>query len=203
MKLPQDWHEASEEQAWLLGDKLNQAIGRDHILSGCRLRVVAHRHRVNIDELLCWHPEAEDLFTLVHLAWALTSTAVNATPPVVKMHGCFRDFLSYESVLESPLHCETGLLKDAEIRGESRGLLLGKQQGISIGEKRGMAVGERQGQIRILTRQLCRRFQTTPTEVIARVHCASTGQLEQWADNILTAQTLEQVFDSEEAHNDL
>ena len=90
---------------------------------------------------------------------------------------------------------EASLLKDAEERGVEFGIEVGMQRGISIGEKRGMAVGERQGQVKVLTRQLCRRFRISPTEIIARVHSGSAEQLEQWADNILTAQTLEQVFE--------
>ncbi|MBB1486395.1 hypothetical protein [Oceanospirillum sediminis] len=49
MKLPQDWHEASEEQAWLLGDKLNQAIGRDHILTAQTLEQVFDSEKAHND----------------------------------------------------------------------------------------------------------------------------------------------------------
>lgn len=194
MKLPQGWHEVSDERAWILGDKLDQTIAKGHFLYGKNIRVVAHRYQRNPDEVLCWHPDEEDLFTLVHLSWDLLPDACKA-PPIVGMHGSFQDFLNYEVlVLERLLYDETGVIKDAEARAEARGIKIGEQRGIPIGENRGLAVGERQGQIKVLTRQLCRRFRTTPTEIVARVHSGSAEQLEQWADNILTAQTLEQVF---------
>lgn len=198
MVLPDGWYEASEEQAWMLGGKLNRAIDKDHFLYDKRLWVVAYQYQVNRDKLLCRHPEQEDMFTLVQLVWSLTSSEVCQTPPVVEMHGSFQDFLSYEATRQGILNNEPGLLNDAERRGELRGIEMGKQQGISIGEKRGLAVGERQGQIKVLKRQLCCRFKRIPAEVMARVHCASDRQLEQWTDNILTAQTLEQLLEPDE-----
>ncbi|MBB1489195.1 DUF4351 domain-containing protein [Oceanospirillum sediminis] len=104
---------------------------------------------------------------------------------------------------ERALCDESGLLKGAEERGVESGIDVGIQRGISIGEKRGIAVGERQGQVKVLTRQLCRRFRISPTEAVARVHSGSAEQLEQWADNILTAQTLEQVFELKEGEQRL
>ncbi|MBB1489644.1 DUF4351 domain-containing protein [Oceanospirillum sediminis] len=198
MVLPEGWYEASEDQAWMLGGKLNRALDRNHFLYDKRLWVVAFQYQVNRDKLLCRHPEQEDMFTLVQLAWSLTSSEVCQTPPVVEMHGSFQDFLSYEATRQGILNNEPGLLNDAERRGELRGIEIGKQQGIAIGEKRGLAVGERQGQVKVLKRQLCRRFKRTPTEVIARINSASDRQLELWADNILTAQTLEQLLEPDE-----
>lgn len=201
MKLPQGWHDVSDERAWMLGDQLNQAIPKGHFLYGRTIRVVAHRHQRNPDELLCWHSDQEDLFTLVHFSWEVAMNRASGhynASPVMAMHGCFQDFLSYEVYIrERVLLDAADLVREAEEQGESRGIVMGEQRGIPIGENRGLAVGLRQGQIKILTRQLCRRFRTAPTEVLARVHSASAEQLDQWADNILTAQTLEQVFQAD------
>ncbi|MBB1486170.1 DUF4351 domain-containing protein [Oceanospirillum sediminis] len=94
---------------------------------------------------------------------------------------------------------EAGLLKDAEERGFEFGIEIGMQRGISIGEKRGIAVGERQGQVKVLTRQLCRRFRIAPTEIIARVHSGSAEQLEQWADNFHSELRIKQRMFTEAA----
>ncbi len=61
-----------------------------------------------------------------------------------------------------------------------------KQQG----EKEGFHLGE----AAILKRQLIRRFKVVPPETLARIEHALPEQLEQWADNILDARTLEDVF---------
>ena len=188
---PEDWYLASDDKAERLANKLNQAIDKPHFLYGKRIRVVAYRNQDFVDELLCQHPEEEDLFTLLHLVWSLTSSATHSMGPVVEVHGCFQDFLNYERDVKGVvIPEEVSGLKEAEQRAEA----LGKQLGIPIGENRGLAVGERQGQTKVLARQLCRRFRLSPTDAIARLNGASSEQFEQWADNILTAQTLEQVF---------
>ena len=96
MTYPEGWHQASEERAKRLADKLTQAVGEQHILYGKRLCVVAYRHQDGVDELLCQHPEEEDLFTLLHLVWSLTSSATHRAAPIVELHGSFQDFLNYE-----------------------------------------------------------------------------------------------------------
>ncbi len=96
MTYPEGWHQASDERAEQLADKLTQAVGGQHILYGKRLRVVAYRHQYCIDELLCQHPEEEDLFTLLHLVWSLTTSETHRAAPIVEVHGCFQDFLNYE-----------------------------------------------------------------------------------------------------------
>ncbi len=188
---PEDWYLACDDKAERLANKLNLAIDKQHFLYGKRMRVVAYRNQDCVDELLCQHPEEEDLFTLLHLVWSLTSSETHSAGPIVEVHGCFQDFLNYErDVKGSVIPEEISGLKEVEHRAEA----LGKQLGIQIGENRGLAVGERQGQAKVLARQLCRRFRLSPTDAIARLNGASSEQYEQWADNILTAQTLEQVF---------
>ena len=56
----------------------------------------------------------------------------------------------------------------------------------------GMQLGER----KLLRRQLRRRFGLLPAEADERIGRASTRDLESWAENVLDAGTLDEVFDS-------
>ena len=96
MTYPEGWQQASDEKAERLVDKLTQAVGEQHVLYGKRLRVVAYRHQDGVDELLCQHPEEEDLFSLLHLVWSLTTSETHRAAPIVEVHGSFQDFLNYE-----------------------------------------------------------------------------------------------------------
>ncbi|MBI2778699.1 MAG: DUF4351 domain-containing protein [Gammaproteobacteria bacterium] len=65
-----------------------------------------------------------------------------------------------------------------------------KEQGIQQGLQRGL----QQGELLLLKRQLARRFGVLPPWVEARLAQADRTQLEQWAEVILDAKTLEEVF---------
>ena len=54
--------------------------------------------------------------------------------------------------------------------------------------------GKALGEVRMLTRQLTRRFGPLPAEVTARMEVADTDALEAWADRLLDARTLDEVF---------
>lgn len=73
-------------------------------------------------------------------------------------------------VRERALHDEASLTKDAEARGETK------------------------GQIKVIVRLLNRRFGELPDWVTETLHSALPEQLELWSENILFADTLEQVF---------
>ena len=64
------------------------------------------------------------------------------------------------------------------------------QQGLSRGRAEGRAEGERT----LLQRQLRRRFGGRPPEAAARVDRASSPDLQSWAENLLDAGTLDEVF---------
>ena len=96
MTYPEGWQQASNERAGQLAKKLTQAVGEQHVLYGKRLHVVAYRHQDGVDELLCQHPEEEDLFSLLHLVWSLTTSETHRAAPIVEVHGSFQDFLNYE-----------------------------------------------------------------------------------------------------------
>ena len=68
----------------------------------------------------------------------------------------------------------------------------GMQQGMTQGMRQGRVEGERA----LLERQLRRRFGLLSPEVAARLSEASAADLESWAENVLDAPTLDDVFDS-------
>jgi predicted transposase/invertase (TIGR01784 family) len=67
-------------------------------------------------------------------------------------------------------------------KGMLRGLERGRQEGIEKGERI------------MLARMLERRFGELPGDVRERIEQASLGQLERWADRVLSAQTLAEVM---------
>ncbi|MBN8449598.1 MAG: DUF4351 domain-containing protein [Candidatus Accumulibacter sp.] len=78
--------------------------------------------------------------------------------------------------------------------GIEKGMQQGMQQGIQQGMQQGMQQGIRQGESALLERQLTRRFGPPSAETVARLQAGTVEQLEQWAENILDATTLEDVF---------
>jgi len=75
----------------------------------------------------------------------------------------------------------------------------GKALGLLRGVEQGMAKGIAKGEARILTRQLAHRFGSLPVEVTVRIQEADTDALETWADRLLDARTLDEVFAPEKA----
>ena len=66
-----------------------------------------------------------------------------------------------------------------------------------ISEKRAeREIGKREEAIKILMRQLTRRFGPLSDETLERLNIATTEQLEHWTETILDAKTLKSVFDS-------
>lgn len=66
----------------------------------------------------------------------------------------------------------------------------GEQRGVQQGLEKGRATGERT----LLLRQLNRRFGPLDEATRKRLESASTEELERWADNVLEARSLEEVF---------
>ncbi len=62
------------------------------------------------------------------------------------------------------------------------------------GIQQGMQQGIQQGEVFILKRQLRRRFGELPLALEQRLNEASIGELESWAEHILSANTLDEVF---------
>jgi len=62
------------------------------------------------------------------------------------------------------------------------------------GREEGLAHGVVKGEITILERLLTRRFGPLAPAVLARLHAAAPEQLELWAERLLDAVTLDEVF---------
>ena len=71
----------------------------------------------------------------------------------------------------------------------------GMQRGMEQGMRRGMKQGRVEGERALLERQLRRRFGFLSPEVAERLEQASAADLETWAENVLDAPTLDDVFD--------
>ena len=76
-------------------------------------------------------------------------------------------------------------------QGTRRGMKRGIERGIEQGISRGRAEGERA----LLRRLLRRRFGLLPPAVSERLDRASEGDLESWAERVLDAGSLDEVFD--------
>ncbi|MDZ7621772.1 MAG: DUF4351 domain-containing protein [Candidatus Competibacteraceae bacterium] len=70
-----------------------------------------------------------------------------------------------------------------------------KMRYISSAERIGMKRGTQLGIQQVLRRQLRRRFGEPPAWVEAKLREGTPPQLEQWADQLLDAETLEAVFE--------
>ena len=64
----------------------------------------------------------------------------------------------------------------------------------AAGASAGLQQGLQQGEANVLRRQLTRRFGALPSWAEQRLGQAGEAELESWADRILEAQTLEDVF---------
>ena len=89
-------------------------------------------------------------------------------------------------------HSATDIMAGMFQRAREESMQLGIEQGMSRGMNRGRVEGERA----LLRRLLRRRFGVLSRETVARVDHASTRDLESWAENVLDAGTLDEVFDS-------
>jgi hypothetical protein len=66
--------------------------------------------------------------------------------------------------------------------------------GLERGRQEGLQQGLQEGQSRLLARQLIKRFGPLPKEIQERLAQASAVQLETWAEAVLDASTLNEVF---------
>nr|VFK58147.1 MAG: protein of unknown function (DUF4351) [Candidatus Kentron sp. TUN] len=94
----------------------------------------------------------------------------------------------YEQYLERSFYKEAimGPVQQALEQGMQRGMQQGMQQGIQQGRLEGEAT--------VLLRQLSRRFHPLPNEISERIHSADPNSIEKWADRILDAKSLDEVF---------
>ena len=71
---------------------------------------------------------------------------------------------------------------------------IGIEKGSEKGRKQGLEAGRASEARAILTRLLVRRFGSLPAVVEAKIERAGIGQLEAWADQVLDAGSLEEMF---------
>ena len=71
-----------------------------------------------------------------------------------------------------------------------------RQEGKQIGLQEGRQEGRQEGERTLLERQLQRRFGTLTPEITEKLSEASPTDLENWAENVLDAEKLEDVFGS-------
>jgi len=62
------------------------------------------------------------------------------------------------------------------------------------GKQQGLHQGMQQGEVTALSRLLVRRFGILTAEIEQRLQQADTKELERWAESILDAETLDDVF---------
>jgi hypothetical protein len=77
---------------------------------------------------------------------------------------------------------------ESRVRAEQREMAL-------ISYELGLSMAHRQGRVAVLERLLTTKFGTLPAVITARLSSASDAELATWADRILTAGTLETVFE--------
>ena len=70
----------------------------------------------------------------------------------------------------------------------------GKAQGIQQGMQQGMQQGIQQGEISILLRLMRTKFGALSNEIETRINQANSEQLLSWSDNVLSAQTIDEIF---------
>ena len=98
---------------------------------------------------------------------------------------------------------------DARVRAEQREMALfsyelglsrahrdGIEKGLEEGIEQGVEQGRVQGKAEILQRLLTLKFGSLPADVAGRVASATDKELANWADRVLSASTLESVFDA-------
>ena len=81
-----------------------------------------------------------------------------------------------------------------EQRGQEKGFQEGEALGVARGKAEGRQEGRQEGEQVLLQKLLTKRFGPLPGEVLEQLACASTEQIEAWADRVLDAASLDEVF---------
>ena len=68
------------------------------------------------------------------------------------------------------------------------------QKGFQQGFQQGLQKVKQKGEARIIQRQLTKRFGPLDAETLTRLQTSPCEQLEIWAENLLDAATLDEVF---------
>lgn len=79
-------------------------------------------------------------------------------------------------------------------RGLQKGMAEGLEKGMQKGMEKGREEGRAQGTASILLRLLNRRFGPLSADVTQRLSQSTPEQLEIWAERVLDARTIDEVF---------
>ena len=169
-----------------------QTRKKDQARYAAKLRLIKILYRLHWDK-----QKIIDLFTLVD--WLMTlpkllSDQILHEIKLIEEDEKMRYITSVERIGKAEGRLE-GLLEGRH-EGRHEGLLEGRHEGLLEGQVKGLVIGES----KILKRQLERRFGALPSWVVNKIESASEQDLESWADAVLTAPTLDAVFDNEATH---
>jgi hypothetical protein len=96
-------------------------------------------------------------------------------------------------MMRLPDSLEQKLWQDiAAIEGESKMRYVTSVERLAT--QRGVQQGEQLGEAAVIQRQLTKRFGPLSAETLTRLQTATCEQLESWAENLLDAATLDEVF---------
>ena len=90
----------------------------------------------------------------------------------------------------------TGFLQRARDEGIEQGIEQGRNEGIEQGREQGVRQGRAEGERVVLERLLRRRFGRLSAETVELLRSAPEADLETWADKVLDAGSLDEVFDT-------
>ena len=101
------------------------------------------------------------------------------------------EFRLYQQRFPEESNTMAGVIQRARDEGMRQGRIEGRVEGRVEGEQQGRVEGERT----VLERLLQRRFGILSSGIAERLRQASTIELETWAENVLDAETLDEVFE--------
>ncbi len=81
-----------------------------------------------------------------------------------------------------------------EEQGIQKGRQEGLQTGLIKGRQEGIQTGRQEGQRELLARQLVRKFGNLPPSIEVRLMEADAADLLRWAENVVVAANLDDVF---------
>jgi hypothetical protein len=83
---------------------------------------------------------------------------------------------------------------EGEAKGRTEGEAKGRTEGEAKGRTEGEAKGRTEGEAKLLSKQLTLKFGPLDDATTQRLRAASTAEIELWAERILTADSLDDVF---------
>jgi hypothetical protein len=105
------------------------------------------------------------------------------------------EYRQYRRQYPEESNAMAGVVQRARDEGMQQGRIEGMERGRVEGRADGMEQGRVEGERAVLERLLRRRFGPLPAAAAERLGRASAGDLETWAENVLDAERLGDVFD--------